>query len=81
MSYVGREGKLTYMEKTQIYLPKGELHALRAIARRTGRSVADLVREAIRKQILPPAGKGPVGIWRGKPKKSSLEHDSIYDEL
>ncbi|MGR2688758.1 ribbon-helix-helix domain-containing protein [Pelomicrobium sp. P1] len=45
------------MEKTQIYLRKKELAALREAARRSGRSVADLVREAIRKTVLKPGGK------------------------
>ncbi len=34
------------MEKIQVYLPKEELDALRKAAARSGRSVADLVREA-----------------------------------
>ena len=42
------------MEKTQIYLRKEELEALRQAAARSGRSVADLVREAIRKVWLKP---------------------------
>jgi hypothetical protein len=72
--------KMTYMEKTQIYLRKEELQALREAAARTGRSVADLVREAIRKVVLKPRTKGPVAIWDGKPKRTSVDHDSIYDE-
>jgi len=68
------------MEKTQVYLPKEELEALRAMAKRSGRSVAELVRYAVRKVLLKPAGDVPVAIWHGKPKRSSIEHDSIYDE-
>ena len=56
------------------------LEALREAARRSDRSVADLVREAIRTVWLRPRTEGPVGLWDGEPKKSSLEHDSIYDE-
>jgi plasmid stability protein len=64
------------MEKTQIYLPKEELDALRDAAARSGRSVADLVREAIRKTVLKPAGAaGPIAIWDGVPKRSSIDHD------
>lgn len=68
------------MEKTQIYLRKEELDALRAAAARSGRSVADVVREAIRKVVLKPRASGPVAIWEGEPKRSSIEHDSVHDE-
>jgi ribbon-helix-helix CopG family protein len=71
---------MTYMEKTQVYLRKEELDALRKAAARTGRSVAELVREAIRKVILKPQAIGPIAIWDGEPKRTSIEHDSIYDE-
>jgi Ribbon-helix-helix protein, copG family len=68
------------MEKIQVYLPKKELAALRAVAARSGRSVAGLVRDAIRRTLLklPPAG--PVAIWDGEPKRLSIEHDSVHDE-
>jgi len=68
------------MEKTQIYLPKKELEALRKAAARSGRSVADLVREAIRKVVLKPPATGPVAIWDGKPRRTAIEHDSVHDE-
>ena len=68
------------MEKTQVYLRKEELEALRSAAARSGRSVAELVREAIRQVVLKPAVSGPVAIWDGKPKRTSIEHDSIHDQ-
>jgi hypothetical protein len=68
------------MEKTQVYLRKEELEALRKTAARTGRSVADLVRDAIRKQVLKPETIGPVAIWDGEPRRTSVEHDSVHDE-
>ena len=68
------------MEKTQVYLRKEELAALREAAARSGRSVAELVREAIRKVILKPRTGGPVAIWDGKPKRISIDHDSVHDE-
>jgi len=71
---------MTYMEKTQIYLRKEELEALRDAAARSGRSVAALVREAIRKVVLKPSAAGPVAIWDGEPKRPSLDHDSVHDE-
>jgi hypothetical protein len=80
LTYVSAGTIMTYMEKTQIYFRREELDALRAAAARSGRSVADLVRDAVRKVVLKPRAAGPVGIWDGKPKRSSIEHDSIYDE-
>ena len=72
--------KLTHMEKTQVYLRKEELDALRKVATRSRRSVAALVREAVRKVVLMPAAEGPIAIWDGEPKRSSLDHDSVHDE-
>jgi hypothetical protein len=70
------------MEKTQVYLRKEELDALRKAAARSGRSVAELVREAIRKVVLKPKPEtaGPVAIWDGEPKRPSADHDSVHDE-
>lgn len=72
---------MTYMEKTQVYLRADELDALRKASARSGRSIADLIREAIRKTVLKPDITGPVAIWDGDLKHSSLEHDRIYDDL
>jgi hypothetical protein len=68
------------MEKTQVYLPKEELDALREAAARSGRSIAETIRDAIRQVVLRPQAGGPVAIWDGKPKRTSVDHDSIYDE-
>jgi hypothetical protein len=68
------------MEKTQIYLRKEELDALRKAAARSGRSVAELIREAIRKVVLKPGTTGPVGVWDGEPKRASIDHDSVHDQ-
>jgi hypothetical protein len=80
LTYVSSRDKLTYMEKTQVYLRKEELDALRKAAARSKRSVADLIRDAIRKVVLKPQADGPVAIWDGEPKRTSVDHDSIYDE-
>ena len=69
------------MTKTQVYLPEEQLEALHEIAHRSGRSTADLIREAITQVWLRPAARGPVGLWSGKAKRSSVEHDAIYDEV
>ena len=66
MTYVNHDTNLTYMEKTQVYLRKEELAAL--------------VRDVIRKVVLKPHAGGPVAIWDGKPKRVSLDHDSVHDE-
>lgn len=80
MTYVIRLTKVTHMEKTQVYLRKEELEALREAAARSGRSVAEVVRDAIRKVVLrPEAAAGPVAIWDGEPKRTSIEHDSVHD--
>ena len=71
---------MTYMEKTQVYLRKEELDALRKAAARSGRSIAELIRDAIRKVVLKPKADGPVGIWDGQPKRASVDHDSVHDE-
>jgi hypothetical protein len=68
------------MEKTQVYLRKEELDALRKAAARSGRSVAELVRDAIRQVVLKPQAVGPVAIWDGTPRRTSVEHDSVHDE-
>lgn len=69
------------MEKTQVYLRKEELVALRAAAERSGCSIAELIRDAIRKVVLKPPTNGPVAIWDGKLNRMSTEHDSAFDEL
>ncbi len=68
------------MEKTGVYLRKEELERLRQAAARSGRSVAGLIREAIRNFVLRRQSSGPVALWNGEPKRNSIEHDSVYDE-
>jgi hypothetical protein len=68
------------MEKIQVYVRKEELDELRKAAARSGRSVAEVVRDAIRKDVLKPRAAGPVAVWDGEPKRTSIEHDSVYDE-
>jgi len=71
--------KLTHMVKTQVYLREEELDQLRETARRSGTSVANLVREAVRRVWIRPGSTGPVALWDGEPGRSSVEHDTIYD--
>jgi hypothetical protein len=69
------------MEQTQTHLRKEDLDALRAAAARSGRSVADPICEAIRKVAVAPPATGPVAIGDGQPKRSSVEHVSVHDEV
>ncbi len=64
------------MERIHVYLRK-ELAALRKAAARSKRSVASLIREAIGKIVLEPPRDGLVAIWDGKPKRISVDHDSV----
>jgi Ribbon-helix-helix protein, copG family len=68
------------MEKAQVYLRKDELGAVREAAARSGRSIAEVIREAIRQVVLKPQSSGPVAIWDGKPKRTSIDHDSVHNE-
>ncbi len=79
-TYVRHGIKVTHMQKTQVYLRQEELDALRKAAARSGRSIAELIRDAIRKVVLRPQSAGPVAIWDGEPRRSSVEHDSVHDE-
>jgi len=71
---------LTHMTKTQVYLREDELAALHALAGETGQSVAELIRQAIRRVWLKPDGQGVVDLWDGPTAAASLDHDTIYDE-
>ena len=80
MTYVISSIRVTHVEKTTVYLSKKDLDALRRAAARSGCSIAVLVRDAIRKVVLKSQAIGPVAIWDGKPKRASMEHDSVHDE-
>jgi len=71
---------MTPMTKTQVYLRRDELEALHRVAARSHRSVAALVREAVRRVWLRPVPQGPVALWDGTPGRVSVDHDAIYDE-
>jgi hypothetical protein len=68
------------MVRTQVYLRKEELDALRMAAARSGCSVPELVRDAIRKIVLKPQAASPVAIWDREPKRTSIEHDGVHDK-
>lgn len=66
------------MGRMQVPLPDEGLNLLRQTAARSGRSVADLVHEAIRRVWLRPTVAGPVALWDGIPGHASIYHD--YDD-
>jgi hypothetical protein len=68
------------MTKIQVCLREEELAALREVARRSGKTVAALVRDAVRQVWLRPVSDGPVNLWDREPRRSSAEHDTLYDE-
>lgn len=72
---------MPYMKKIQIYLHQEELQALHETAARSGCSVAEVVRDAIRKVVPGPSRGGPVALWGGEPRRSSVQHDSVLDEV
>ena len=67
------------MEKVSVYLRTEELDAVRAAAAQSGRSVAEHIREAVRKVVLKPKSVGPVAIWDGKPQRTSIDRDGVRD--
>ena len=71
---------MTPVTKTQVYLRQEELDALHAVAARSGRSVAALVREAVRRVWLRPDADGPVALWDGPVARTSVDHDHVYDQ-
>jgi len=67
------------MTKTQVYFPESDLSALHKVARRTKRPVAALIRQAVQRVWLQAETDGPVALWSGTVKRTSVDHDSIYD--
>ena len=76
---VARRPIVTPVIKTQIYFPEPDLAALHKAAKKAGKSVAEMVREAVRRTWLCAAPEGPVALWDGK-TRPAIDHDSIYDE-
>lgn len=56
---------MTRMTRIRVYLREEELEALR---------------EAVRQVWLRPPSRGPVALWDGEPRRTALDHDTIYDE-
>ena len=73
--------RVPYMIKRQVYFREEEFELLQTAAERSGRSVADLVREAVRRVWLRPKSEGPVALWDGPTAHTAMEHDTIYDPV
>lgn len=70
---------MTPVIKTQVYFPEPDLDALHRAAKKAKKSVAELIREAVRRTWLQQPAEGPVALWDG-PARPSVDHDSIYDQ-
>ncbi len=72
---------LTPVTKTQVYLSEEQLALLHQLAKRDRKSVAAIIREAIgarlEKHLPVNASHGPVALWTGEIKRTSIDHDSI----
>jgi len=73
--------KSTCVEKSPARLPSEELVALREAAAGSGRSVGNISREAIRKQVLELRTRGSVTHWEGEPTQTAIDHDSVHDDV
>lgn len=71
---------VTPVTKTQVYFSAEQLEALHRVAKSEKRSVAELIREAVGRVWLRPSARGPVGLWDRRARRTSVEHDTIYDE-
>jgi hypothetical protein len=70
---------VTPVIKTQIYFPEHDLDALHEAARKAGKSVAEMVREAVRRTWLQAPPAGPIALWDGN-ARPAVDHDWIYDQ-
>lgn len=69
------------MIKREVHFTIEERKLLEVAARRSGRSTASLIREAVRRVWLRPTTDGPVALWNGPIAHSAMEHDTIYCQV
>ena len=68
------------MIKTQVYIEANDLKRLHVLAKKKQRSVAEMIREAIRSVWLEEKNpEGPIDLWSKPIHIASTDHDSIYD--
>jgi hypothetical protein len=68
------------MEKTQVYLRKEELEALRRRRRGRGAASQNWSATLFARSCSSRRPRGRVAIWDGEPKRTSIDHDSVHDE-
>ena len=73
------------MHKTTVYLDDEEVAALRRLAAATGRSQAEIIREAVRqataaapKRVFHSMGKGE---YTGPPRPLHWDSDELYEKV
>jgi hypothetical protein len=66
------------MKKTRVYSRKKALDVRRKATARSSRAVSAVAQDSSRPELKPRVS-GPVAIWDGTPKRSSIEHD-VCDE-
>lgn len=66
------------MKRLKSLSARKKLDALCQAGACLGRSVAEVVRDAIQRSFSDP--KTAVAIWDDEPKRASFEHDSVLDE-
>ena len=68
------------MIKTQVYFDEADLKALHKVARRRGRAVAEMIRDAVKTVWLQGPARGPVDLWNGALNGGSADHDAAFDQ-
>jgi hypothetical protein len=77
----GLEWEAPKMPEIEIDLSDEEMEALRQASARPGRTVSELIREAVWEVWLRPGARGPVALWDGVPRRMSTEHDETDEEI
>jgi hypothetical protein len=63
------------MKKTRVYSREKELDVRRKATARSSRTVSAVAQDSSHSELKPRVS-GPVAIWDGKPKRTSIEHDA-----
>lgn len=69
------------MSRVLVYLNEGELRALREVAKRSGKSLSCVVREAAQKVWLRPKLRGPFGLQERRWPHPAPDLDKVHDEI
>ena len=69
------------MSRVLVYLNEGELRTLREVARRSGKSLSCVVREAAQRVWLRPKLRGPLSLGDLQPPRLTPDLDKVHDEI